>query len=206
MKAFSTVLLIGLFILGASACTPATQAPTSIPTLQPTATPAPTVAPTVQPTPAPTPQPTLASPQDFDYTAESIGPVRMKMTESELLAAIGQPDSESKAEVWGADGMEHSDWTYQAKGLTVNMTETSNPESEFVVYSITAKVPCGLKTQRGIKIGDTKEAVKAAYADAIDPAENVSQDEIVAGTVFSGMVFTIEDGLVNGIFIGASAE
>lgn len=192
--------------------TPATEAPTTeAPATEAPATKAPaTKAPATK---APATEAPTKEPASKDYgqigsdlmKAESLGSAKLGMTESELLAKAGQPDTQSDAEIWGADGMKHSDWTYKDKGLTVNMTETSNPESEFVVYSITAAAPCDLATQKGVMIGDDEDAVMAAYGDSVDP-EKVTDDRIIAGTEFGGVVFTMKDGQVTGIFIGAAAE
>lgn len=216
-RMLAAILVIVSVVAAASGCTTAAPAAASVePTQAPAtqtnapATPAPATA-APSPTAAPTSQPTDAPPKDYGQIgadlmkSESLGDVKLGMTESEILAKAGQPDSESDAQVWGADGMKHSDWTYKDKGLTVNMTETSNPESEFVVYSITADATCGLATQKGVKVGDGKDAVMAAYGDAVDPT-TATDDRIVAGTEFGGVIFTMKDGKVTGIFIGASAE
>ena len=135
---------------------------------------------------------------------DGIGPVRLNMTEDALLQAVGEPDSKSEPELWGADGLEHSVWTYGKDGLQINMAKTPE-ESSSIVFTITAGAPCTLTTQRGIKIGDTKDAVLAAYADAVDPSA-ATDTSLVLGTVYGGMVITLEEGLVKEIFIGASAE
>lgn len=214
MKVFAVILLVAVFIFGVAGCTPAVQNATTAPAAKISATPAPA---TAARTPAlVTSAPATAAPApsaEKDYSqigfdlmaAESIGKVKLNMTESELLAALGQPDGESDPELWGADGLHHSDWTYESLGLVVNMTESTNPESEFTVYSVNANAPCDQATKRGVKIGDTKDAVLTAYRDEIENPGS-SDTAIVAGTVFGGVQFSIKDGLVSGIFIGASAE
>ncbi len=209
MKALSVVLLSLLLVFGAAGCTPAATDTSVPPTTAPaTETPAAT---TAQPTASPTADPTQSAAIDygqvgFDLMAsDSVGAVKLGMTESEVLAALGEPDEKSEAQMWGADGLKHSDWTFADEGLTINMVESTNGESEFVAYSINAAAPCALATQKGVKIGDGKDAVLAAYGDAIDPT-TVTEDSIVAGTLFGGVVFTLQDGAVTSIFLGAAAE
>jgi hypothetical protein len=218
MKKFTIALTVLALVFGTAACTAdAPAAPTSAPAESASSAPtaAETATPTEQPadTAAPTEQPSGGGDKDYGQIgsdlmkAESIGAVKIGMTESELLAAMGQPESESEAKVWGADGMKHSDWMYQSKGITVNMSESSNPESEYTVYSIMAEAPCSLTTQKGVKIGDTKDAVLAAYGSAVeDQSEEGTKEKIVAGTVFGGLIFSMKDGMVSSVFIGASAE
>ena len=48
--------------------------------------------------------------------------------------------------------------------------------------------------------------MKAAYADAIDPESGAEDESIVAGSVYGGVIFSMRDGKVEEIFIGAAAE
>ncbi len=208
MKIVSLVLLSLLLVFGAAGCTP-TATTTSAPLTPVPTTEAPSAA-TAQPTASPTAEPTQSAAIDYDQVgfdlmaSDSAGPIKLGMTESEVQAVLGTPDEESEAQMWGADGLKHSDWTYTNEGLTINMVESTNGESEFVAYTINA-APCAFATQKGIKIGDGKDAVLAAYGNAIDPT-TVTEDSIVAGTVFGGIVFTLQDGNVTSIFLGAAAE
>jgi hypothetical protein len=137
---------------------------------------------------------------------DGIGSIKVNMTENDLVTAMGQPDSKSEPVIWGADGLEHSDWIYGKVGLQINMAKAPEDASS-IVYTILASAPCTLTTQRGIKIGDTKDAVLTAYAEGIDPAANPdTSSSIVIGSVYGGIVVDIEDDLVKAIFIGASAE
>lgn len=134
---------------------------------------------------------------------DGLGSLKLGLSEHDLVLLMGQPDTKSDAQVWGSDGNEHSDWRYPSKGLEINMARQPD-DTEASIYSITAKSPCSLATQRGIKIGDTKEAVLRAYANEYDP-ESGSED-IVLGTIYGGIMIHIEDGVVTNIFIGAAAE
>lgn len=134
---------------------------------------------------------------------DGLGSLKLGLSERDLVLMLGQPDTKSDAQIWGADGNEHSDWKYASKGLEINMMKQPD-DTEASIYSITAKAPCSLATQRGIKVGDTKEAVLKAYANEYDP-ESGSED-IVLGTIYGGIMIHIENGVVANIFIGAAAE
>ncbi len=218
MKKILIILFALLMTISMAACTvelPATASnkPTDAP-----ASPTPTVAETIVPTE--TPVETVAATETAASTGkdygqlgmelmktETIGTLKLGMTESELIAAIGKAESETEAEVWGADGKKHSNWNYPAKGLTVSMVESDKAESEFVVYAIAAEAPNDFATAKGIKIGSTKDDALLAYGDLVeDQSDEAVAESIVAGTVFGGLIFGMKDGTVNSIFLGAAAE
>lgn len=157
--------------------------------------------------------PAETSSQDYDelgsalMMSEALGDIKLDMTESQLIAALGQPDSQSEATLWGADGMVHSTWTYAAPGLSIDMARDAESSQELTVYTLAAASPCQLTTRRGIGIGDTRQAVLDAYAVEIDPAANADTgDCIIAGSLYGGIQFGIQGDTVSSIFIGAGAE
>ena len=138
--------------------------------------------------------------------SESLGSLKLRTSQSELLTLMGEPDSKSDAEIWGADGLEHSSWSYASKGLEIGMAKQPD-DTEAYIFSLTATAPCDLATKRGIKLGDSKDVVLSAYKNEIDPSANDDTDSwIVVGSVYGGMGIGIENGLVTYIFIGSSAE
>jgi hypothetical protein len=156
--------------------------------------------------------PDISAAQDFFaigdalMQSEGVGSVKINMTEADLVNALGQPDTKSTPQNWGSDGMDHSDWTYGAQGLKLNMAKVPGDASS-IVFSIYAAAPCTLATQRSVKIGDSKDTVLTAYADSIDPSANTDTNtKIVIGSIYAGIIMTVENGLVKDIFIGASAE
>jgi hypothetical protein len=162
-------------------------------------------------TPSPS-DPTAPENGEPDYPAlgeallksESIGSIKINMTETELTGLLGEPKDISMPDVWGADGLAHSDWSYEDQGLVINMAE--DPESgAYIVYSIKAMAPCTMKTSRGIAVGDTKDSVLAAYAEEYNTGES-DEYGLVFGSVYGGMLVTIDDGRILEIFIGAAAE
>lgn len=136
--------------------------------------------------------------------SEGIGAIKLNMSEAELVGILGEPEDASMPEVWGSDGLAHTDWNYETKGLVINMAEAPETGS-YVVFTIKAMEPCTLKTSRGIAVGDTKESVLAAYSAEYN-AEESDEYGLVFGSVYGGMIATIDDGKVVEIFIGAAAE
>ena len=224
------VILAAVFAATASGCsflqrqepTPSSFTAAPSPSEQPSAEPS--ANDTATPSPEISLEPSPSDPQDGevsdptvdpnDYFAlgaavmqmDGIGPIRLNMTEDDLVNALGQPDSKTEPQMWGADGLDHSDWTYAGSGLVLNMAKSPD-DTASIIFSITAGAPCELATQRGIKLGDTKDTVLTAYAEAIDPAANPDTDvSILIGSIYGGMIISIEEGLVTGIFIGAAAE
>jgi hypothetical protein len=165
-----------------------------------------------KPSAKPSASPDSTKSKDYDALGsalldnDGLGSLKLRMSESALVKLMGQPDSKTEAQVWGADGLEHSDWTYTSKGLEIGMAKQPD-DTEAVIDSLTATAPCDLATKRGIKLGDTKDAVLTAYKNEINPDANDDTDSwIVIGSVFGGIGIGIENGLVASIFIGASAE
>ena len=62
------------------------------------------------------------------------------------------------------------------------------------------------KTPEAIGIGSTADAVLAAYRKELDPETPPTQESIVLGSLFGGMILTLEKGVVVEIFLGAAAE
>ena len=67
--------------------------------------------------------------------------------------------------------------------------------------------PCTLKTSRGIGIGSSKEVVLQEYKDEVQLGlDEGESDKIIVGTVYGGIIFTLDGDSVISIYIGASAE
>lgn len=144
----------------------------------------------------------------YDVMAnERFGELLIGMTESQVIALLGQPDDATEYELWQADGLEHTIWTFIAAGCSMDMSRTPDTSDEAIIASIYANASCTLATQRGIKIGDARDAVLAAYANEIDPASDPDTSGcIVIGSVYGGIQVGIEADAVTFIFIGAGAE
>lgn len=122
-----------------------------------------------------------------------------------MLSVYGKPESSTDPVVWGADGLEHQSWSYPSKGLSLDFVKDDS--GIFKADAITIAPPSPLRTARGIGIGSSRKEVLKAYEKEIDPKEVASEpDQIVAGTVYGGVIFTLDNGKVTSIFIGAAAE
>ncbi|MGV8929703.1 MAG: hypothetical protein ACOH1E_08115 [Brevundimonas sp.] len=108
-------------------------------------------------------------------TAQGWGPLRIGMTKAEVEAALG-PDSNPGA-VGGAEPEACDQWRPERApdGLLVMIQDGA-------LTRISVAEPATLKTGRGFGVGDTAEAIKAAYgADAVSqphkyvsaPAEDI---------------------------------
>ena len=61
-----------------------------------------------------------------------------------------------------------------------------------------------MKSTRGIGIGSKRDEVMKLYEKEI--GEELGSDQIVARTLYEGIVFWLENGKVKNIFVDASAE
>ena len=139
----------------------------------------------------------------FALMKENIGLLSIGISDSDTLKILGQPEQKSTARIWGADGMEHQGWYYNAKGIELDMIRKENKQE---VNMISIKSPCDYKTQRGIQIGSSSAEVQRAYKNEINLHDSKSDSSIVAGTIYGGIIFGLKDTIVTSIFIGAAAE
>jgi hypothetical protein len=137
---------------------------------------------------------------------KSLGNIFLEQPYLETIKALGNPDEKSKPVEWGADGLMHEDWTWKTKGMTLNMSsDKETVPAKLTVFSITALSPCTLKTKAGIGIGSSHAEIAAAYKSQINTEES-SPDQVTIGSVYGGIIFTLENHKVSRIFLGAAAE
>ena len=132
---------------------------------------------------------------------EAVGFLKIGLAAAEVLAGLGEPADKSPSRIWGADGLEHQKWRYPAKGIEFDMVKR---DGAFLVNMIRITTPCDYKTKQGIGIGSPAKEVQAAYPNQLNPAVNGTK--LVAGTVYGGIIFGLDGGVVSSIFIGAAAE
>ena len=136
---------------------------------------------------------------------KSIGNLFVDMKQDQLLAALGQPLSKSKAEEWGADGLFHQDWKYPTQGLVLNMSSENAKMEASRIFSITVSSPSTLLTNKNTGIGSSYSEILRLYDKMID--RSATDDTIITvGSIYDGMIFNFKDGKVSRIFIGAAAE
>lgn len=138
--------------------------------------------------------------------SEQFGSLKLgqSLAQVKLPAGCGSPQKEEE-KFWGADGALHQDWEYKACGITLGLIRDKNTDPHRV-FSLSLKAPSRLKTQRGIGVGSTAQAVLKAYAAEYNSAESQAGKTIVAGTVYGGLIFFLKQGKVTEIFLGAAAE
>ena len=135
---------------------------------------------------------------------EALGNLAVGISDSAVNQQMGEAEKKSEPKVWAADGYVHQSWYYPAKGIELDMN--NRPEGKPVVGRLTITAPCDLKTRRGIGIGSTVQDVKTAYANELNPNFSPESSSLLAGTVYGGILFSLQDGAVSRIFIGAAAE
>jgi len=135
-------------------------------------------------------------------TIESLGEIKIDLKTKELIELLGEPEKKSKLITWGADGRNHQTWYYNNKGIEFDIIGENDTNQ--IVSWITINAPCTLKTKRHIGIGSDINDVKRAYKKAIDPTFSDSKS-IVAGSIYGGIIFSIEKKKVKQIFFGEAA-
>lgn len=139
--------------------------------------------------------------EDVLLKEEALGPLSLGADMFYTNKVLGPWDSESEAEIWEVEGDEHKTLTYE-NGIIIDM---AGKDDNYAINSVKITAPSDLTTRKGIKIGSTLSEVIAAYDKNIEKPISDSS-KIVAGSVYGGLVFTIEKGKVASIFLGASAE
>lgn len=141
---------------------------------------------------------------ELDLEFERIGGIRLRMPAADVVAVLGEPASKSKIVLEGATGDYVQRWEYPAQDLVIAMGATTRKGKQ-TVKSITAGPKCPLPASWGLRIGSTRDEVKKVYGRHHDPVFT-NEDELVAGSIYWGAMYTFEDGKVARIFIGAAAE
>ena len=134
---------------------------------------------------------------------ESIGGIKLGININVVESLIGSPSEKTEPTEWGADGLNHQTFKYSSQGIELDLIQ--KPDSSFSVDMITVTSPCKYKTTGGIGIDSGIEDVKKAYLSYIDPNTS-NENEIIAGTVYGGILFKLAGKKVTSIFFGAAAE
>lgn len=134
---------------------------------------------------------------------EKIGELKLGLKANKIIELLGKPEDKSKLELWGADDSYHQEWNYKSKGISFDFIGKTEEEQE--VNMITISEPCKLKTSKQIALGNSLEDVKKAYVESIDTSWS-DNENVVAGSIYGGVMFTFENNVLKTIFIGASAE
>ncbi len=137
--------------------------------------------------------------------SESIGSYRIDQPAAEVEKTLPEKPEKGEEEWWGADGGFHQEWICRDSGLHFDMVANSKGGKQ-IVSAITVVAPGKLKTAKGIGVGATRGEVLKAYGDEIKEGNPGKDEQLVAGSIYGGIVFTLENDRVVKIFLGAAAE
>lgn len=136
--------------------------------------------------------------------SELIGDIAFFQSAAEIRSRLGEPQSKGPIEEYEATGGFEQAWKYP-DGLTLLMrSDTRSGPQE--VRGVIIVAPSTLPTRRGIKIGNDRAAVERAYGDVQDKEVDRGPDNFTAGSIYGGLHFEFERGVVTRIFLGAAAE
>ncbi len=146
----------------------------------------------------------VAAPRPGASSALEIEGLVLGTNASDVVGVLGAPTEKTLVIDEAATGEIVSTWTWASKGVQAKMTASST-SGPFSLGSLTISSPSALKTVQGIGLGASSAEVRTAYDGLINSEESTS-DTVVVGSIFGGILFTIADGKVTQIFVGAAAE
>ncbi len=143
----------------------------------------------------------------FDYVSEKIGELKLGMTEDKVAAALpgAKPPRRGPVKLFGADGLYHQTWTFPDAGVELDLASASANGMK-TVEAITISPPCKFQTSREIRIGSSAAQALKAYKAVYNKQESKPGQSLVFGSVFGGLIVSVKDGKVSGLFLGAAAE
>jgi hypothetical protein len=136
---------------------------------------------------------------------EKIGDFSLGQSEKELKNKIHCPLKRGPDTLWEADGIYHQTWDCYDAGISFDMVSDREGGSK-TIASIMISAPSTLKTQRGIGIGSSEQAVIQAYQHEKDAEATMPTEVFVAGSVYGSLMFQFQNDQVTSIFLGAGAE
>jgi hypothetical protein len=164
--------------------------------------PAPTTA--VKP-PEPEPEPEPAEGDEFPLLREeTFGALKAGMNVADLQAAVPGIKAKGKCESSEATGDSTRVMLDKKAGVEAGVTCEGAKNLEVQWLKITA--PSKLESERGVAIGDSADEVKKLYGDVLSEETEPTEESIVAGSIYGGLGFTLADGKVTEMFLGAMAE
>jgi hypothetical protein len=151
------------------------------------------------------PPPEPVDPREVLTSTESLDDLRLGLTLEDLKKLLPDGNTKGKREEEGATGEFVQSFVDDKQGVDVLLTATSATGPQ-TVRAITIRAPSTRKTKRGIGIGSKGEDVKKAYADVLDPDVPPTPESIIAGSIYDGVMFSLDSDEVTSIFIGPGAE
>jgi hypothetical protein len=137
---------------------------------------------------------------EFPVDKQAIGPLRIGMTDKQAIAVLGAPQQRSVAVLMGALGDYESVWAFGSVTLQMSGAQAKGP---FRVASISVSGRSAFKTPAGIGIGSTRDEIVAVYGKYLGASNDPAQ--VLVGSVYYGLLFTLDGDRVVAIFLGAMA-
>jgi len=135
---------------------------------------------------------------------QQVGPLKLRMTETQLTPLLGKPASESKPVLEGATGLTIKTRKYPKQGVILTLSR-EGARKPWLLERFRVESPSVWKTPQGIGLGAGEEQIRTTYHSLID-SESTSPQQVVVGTVYDGVIFQLNKGKVSSIFVGAAAE
>lgn len=145
-----------------------------------------------------------AEPQ-YKLDAFKIGKLHLGMPASEVVGLPGCVFTKGELVTSEVDTALHQTWSAPRCGLTLGFS-TEDKKSPLKLFDMRIEAPSTLKTAKGIGLGSTEAQVRAQYLRDINKEESISQQSIVLGSIYGGVIFELEKNKVKSIFVGAAAE
>jgi len=136
---------------------------------------------------------------------ESLGGLKLGLAAKAVLKQLGKPERQSEVQMQEADGTYVQQWEYPAQGLSLWMTSGEKKSGAKSIAAITASAGCKLATKAGCKIGSPESTVRKAYG-VHESRDDITAGQLIAGSIYGGIIFNFTKGKVSGIFLGAAAE
>jgi hypothetical protein len=136
--------------------------------------------------------------------AEELGPLSLGLNSAAVTQILGEPETKGEVQEQAADGMWVTQWDWPAQGVSL-LLDSDTQSGTFSIAAMTIHAPCAYKTSKNVGVGATRAEVEQAYGAAVNQEES-GADSIVVGSTYGGMIFTIADGKVSEVFVGAAAE
>lgn len=137
--------------------------------------------------------------------SESIGEFYLGQSGQDVQKKLRCHLKKQEDQLWGADGEYHQTWDCYEGGISFDMVSQKKGGAK-TVASIMISAPNQAKTKRGIHIGSPEQEVERLYAKEKDVEASRPHEVFVAGSVYGGLTFQFNNGVVESMFLGAGAE
>lgn len=146
-----------------------------------------------------------AAQPEINLDAFKIGKLHLGMPAAGVVGLPGCVFAKGELFTSEVDAAWHQTWRAPRCGLTLEFS-TEDKKSPLKLFDMRVEAPSALKTEKGIGIGSAEAQVRSQYMRDINKEDSVSQQRIVLGSIYGGVIFELEKGRVKSIFVGAAAE